>query len=74
VPALSHLDGEVLELVRDALSPERVQRRGVFEPGYVEMLLAAPNTHQTTLEGNKLWQVALLELWLHAHVDASARA
>jgi asparagine synthase (glutamine-hydrolysing) len=69
VPALSHLDGEVLELVRDALGPAQVQRRGVFEPGYVEMLLAEPNTHQTTLEGNKLWQLALLELWLDAHVD-----
>ena len=69
VPALSHLDGDVLELVRDALSVERVERRAVFEPGYVEMLLAAPNDHQTTLEGNKLWQVALLELWLHRHLD-----
>ena len=43
VPALSHLEGEVLALVRDALTPERVERRAVFEPGYVEMLLAEPN-------------------------------
>jgi asparagine synthase (glutamine-hydrolysing) len=69
VPALSHLDGDVLALVREALTPERIERRAVFEPGYVKMLLAAPNDHQTTLEGNKLWQVALLELWLHRHVD-----
>jgi asparagine synthase (glutamine-hydrolysing) len=69
VPALSHLDGDVLALVRDALTPERIERRAVFEPGYVKMLLAAPNDHQTTLEGNKLWQVALLELWLHRHID-----
>ena len=69
VPALSHLDGDVLEMVRDALSAERVERRAVFEPRYVEMLLAAPNDHQTTVEGNKLWQVALLELWLHRHLD-----
>jgi asparagine synthase (glutamine-hydrolysing) len=69
VPALSHLDGDVLTLVREALTPERVERRGVFDPGYVEMLLAGPNDHQTTLEGNKLWQVALLELWLDRHID-----
>jgi asparagine synthetase B (glutamine-hydrolysing) len=25
---------------------------------------AAPNEHLTTLEGSKLWQLALLELWL----------
>jgi asparagine synthase (glutamine-hydrolysing) len=69
VPALSHLEGEVLGMVRDALSTERVARRAVFEPGYVQMLLDAPNEHLTTLEGNKLWQVALLELWLSEHVD-----
>jgi len=69
VPALSHLEGEVLALVRDALSSERVERRAVFDPGYVEMLLADPNEHQTTLEGNKLWQVALLELWLEQHLS-----
>jgi asparagine synthase (glutamine-hydrolysing) len=69
VPALSHLEGDVLALVREALTPERVARRAVFAPGYVEMLLAEPNEHQTTLEGNKLWQVGLLELWLEEHVD-----
>ena len=68
VPALSHLEGDVLALVRDALTPERVERRAVFEPAYVSGLLAEPNAHQTTLEGNKLWQVALLELWLDRHV------
>ena len=73
VPALSHLDGDVLALVHDALTPERIERRAVFDPGYVKMLLAAPNDHQTTLEGNKLWQVALLELWLHAHIDGAHR-
>ena len=68
VPALSHLEGEVLALVRDALSSERVARRAVFDADYVQMLLAEPNEHQTTLEGNKLWQVALLELWLEQHL------
>jgi asparagine synthase (glutamine-hydrolysing) len=71
VPALSHLEGDVLSMVRDALSTERIERRAVFEPGYVQMLLDAPNEHLTTLEGNKLWQVALLELWLSEHVDGA---
>jgi asparagine synthase (glutamine-hydrolysing) len=70
VPALSHLDGPVLELARDALSSEQVERRAIFDPAYVEILLADPNGHQTTLEGNTLWQVALLELWLREHVDS----
>jgi asparagine synthase (glutamine-hydrolysing) len=33
----------------------------------VKKLLAAPNDHLTTLEGSKLWQLALLELWLTKH-------
>jgi asparagine synthase (glutamine-hydrolysing) len=33
----------------------------------VSRLLAAPNEHLTRLEGSKLWQVALLELWLERH-------
>jgi asparagine synthase (glutamine-hydrolysing) len=28
------------------------------------MLLADPESHITPLRGSKLWQVALLELWL----------
>ena len=31
-------------------------------------LLDAPNDHLTRLEGNKLWQLGLLELWLH-HIE-----
>jgi asparagine synthase (glutamine-hydrolysing) len=69
VPALSHLEGDVLDMVFDALTPERVEARAVFDPGYVDMLLSGPNDYQTTLEGNKLWQVALLELWLQRHLD-----
>jgi asparagine synthase (glutamine-hydrolysing) len=37
------------------------------------MLLAAPNDHLTTLEGNKLWQVALLELWFDTHLGQPQR-
>jgi asparagine synthase (glutamine-hydrolysing) len=69
VPALSHLEGDVLSLVRDALTPERVRRRGLFDEGYIQMLLAAPNADRTTLDASKLWQVALLELWLQRQVD-----
>ena len=59
----------MLSLVRNVLTPERVERRGLFDEGYVKTLLAAPNSHQTTLEASKLWQLALLELWLQRHVD-----
>ncbi len=74
VPALSHLEGDVLELVREALAPDRVERRALFDPAYVSTLLADPNGHRTTLEGNALWQVALLELWLERHIEPPAQA
>ena len=38
--------------------------RGLVRPAYVDRLLADPNGERTTLDGSKLWQVALLELWL----------
>jgi asparagine synthase (glutamine-hydrolysing) len=64
VPALSHLDGAYLELATEALRSPRARERGLFEPTYVDELLAAPNEQRTTLDGSKLWQLALLELWL----------
>jgi asparagine synthase (glutamine-hydrolysing) len=64
VPALTHLEGPLLDLVRDALTDPAAKQRGLFEPAYVEALLAEPNGGLTPLGGNKLWQLGLLELWL----------
>jgi asparagine synthase (glutamine-hydrolysing) len=67
VPALTHLEGPYLDLVRDALHAPEARERGLFEVAYVDRLLAEPNAELTSLKGNKLWQLALLELWLQAH-------
>jgi asparagine synthase (glutamine-hydrolysing) len=67
VPALSTLEGDTLELIRETMQSQTARSRGLFEPEHVERLLAEPNRHQTTLEGSKLWQLALLELWLERH-------
>ncbi len=64
VPGIRHLEGEVLDLVHDALGSQTARDRGLFEPGPIESLLADPNTTRTTLGSNELWQVALLEMWL----------
>ncbi|MDX6381443.1 MAG: hypothetical protein QOI57_2467 [Rubrobacteraceae bacterium] len=66
VPALKHLEGPYLELVREALHAPRAKERGIFRKEYVDRLLAEPNEHTTRLGSNKLWQVALLELWLQS--------
>jgi asparagine synthase (glutamine-hydrolysing) len=67
VPALSTLEGATLELVTETLDEASVKERGLFRPEHVRALLTAPNDYLTTLEGSKLWQLALLELWLRRH-------
>jgi asparagine synthase (glutamine-hydrolysing) len=64
VPGIRHLEGPILDRVRDALTAPAARDRGLFRPEYVEALLADPNTPRTTLGANQLWQLALLEMWL----------
>ena len=67
VPALTHLEGPYLDMVRDALYAPVAKERGLFQPDAVDALLADPNGRLTPLRGNELWQIALLELWLQKH-------
>ncbi len=64
VPALKYISGPYLEMVRDASTSQAARERQLFRPEYVDKLLAEPAKHITPLRGSKLWQVALLELWL----------
>ncbi|WP_248960602.1 N-acetylglutaminylglutamine amidotransferase [Sphaerisporangium perillae] len=66
VPAIRHIHGPFLELVRDALTGQAARERGLFRPAMVDKLLASPDDHRTTLGANALWQLGLLELWLQA--------
>ena len=67
VPALTHLEGGVLDLVRDALTSDAARHRGLFSPAAVTALVDDPNGQLTPLKGNRLWQLGLLELWLQTH-------
>jgi asparagine synthase (glutamine-hydrolysing) len=67
VPALKYIRGEYLDFVRDILSQPQARARSLFDPGYIERLLADPEAGITPLGGSKLWQVALLEFWLQRH-------
>ncbi|MCW2664820.1 MAG: asparagine synthase [Mycobacterium sp.] len=67
VPALTHLAGPYLDMVRDALYAPVAKERGLFRTEAVDALLADPNGRLTPLRGNELWQIALLELWLQRH-------
>ncbi|TVR44549.1 MAG: N-acetylglutaminylglutamine amidotransferase [Planctomycetota bacterium] len=64
VPALKYLRGPYLELVRDSLHSQAARQRGIFNPQRIDEMLAKPDEQITPLQGSKLWQCALLELWL----------
>jgi len=67
VPALKYLRGPYLELVRDTLFSQTARARDLFQRPYIDRLLEHPDEHITPLQGSKLWQVALLELWFQEH-------
>jgi asparagine synthase (glutamine-hydrolysing) len=66
VPGIRHLHGEVLDMVRDALTNDAARARGLYRKHTVDALLAAPNETRTTLDANALWQLAVLEMWLQS--------
>ncbi len=71
VPALKYVRGPFLEMMRGILMSDACLNRGLYQPAYVEKLLAAPEApeHFTRINGSKLWHLALLEWWLQVHVD-----
>ena len=69
VPALKHVRGPFLELMRGILMSDACIRRGLYQRAFVNKLLAEPEAHFTRIRGSKLWHLALLEWWLQVHVD-----
>ncbi len=69
VPALKYVRGEFLDFMRTILHSDAARQRGLFQPAYVEKLLAKPEEYHTRLLGSKLWHLALLEMWLQRNVD-----
>ena len=51
VPALSHLEGPVLELVTDALTSAAARGRGLFRPAAVDAMLRTPTPRARTSTG-----------------------
>ncbi|GAB6057266.1 N-acetylglutaminylglutamine amidotransferase [Desulfonatronum parangueonense] len=67
VPALKYLQGPFLDFVVEVLQRPEARSRGIVREEYLADLLRAPEKHITPLGGSKLWQVAVLELWLQEH-------
>ena len=60
---------ELQAFVRDTLSRDAIQRRGMFSPSDVELLW---ERHLSGRENNshRIWSLLVLELWLREHYDA----
>jgi len=71
MPALKYVRGDFLGLMRDLVTSRACRERGLYRREYLDMLLATPDAHHTRIQGNKLWHLALVELWLQRHVDAA---
>ena len=71
VPALKHVRGPFLELMRTILQSDACIRRALYQRDYVDKLLANPEAYFTRIQGSKLWHLALLEWWLQIHVDGA---
>lgn len=69
MPALKFVRGAFLAFMRDILDSRACRERGLYRREYLEGLLVAPDLHHTRIRGNKLWHLAVLELWLQRQVD-----
>ena len=67
VPALTHLEGPYLDLVRDALLCAAGQGTRPVPARGRRATAGRPQRRLTPLRGNELWQIGLLELWLQQH-------
>jgi asparagine synthase (glutamine-hydrolysing) len=67
VPALKYIRGPFLDFVKDVLNQPAAKSRNLFNPDYVQRLLANPEGELTPKGHSKLWQIALLESWLQTH-------
>jgi len=70
MPALKFIRGEFLEFMREILLDDTAKQRGLYNPAYVEKLLANPEAYHTRLQGSKLWHLTALELWLQQNIDS----
>lgn len=70
MPALKYVRGEFLDFMKGILLCDAAKRRALFNPAYVEKLLADPESYLTRLQGSKLWHLTALELWLQQNLDS----
>jgi asparagine synthase (glutamine-hydrolysing) len=69
LPLARWFRSELRDLAGDLLLGERARARGWFRPEAVRQLLDEHEAERAD-HGHRLWTLAMLELWLRAHVEA----
>ena len=69
MPSLKYVRGDFLEFMKQVLLCDAAKSRGLYNPAYIEKLMAEPEAYLTRLQGSKLWHLAALELWLQQNID-----
>jgi len=64
VPALKCLQSPIKNLLNDILSPQQINKRGIFNSAVIKDLLSNSAGTLTPFGASKLWQIGLLEYWL----------
>jgi asparagine synthase (glutamine-hydrolysing) len=64
VPVLRYIQGPYFNFMCEILNSNTCRQRNLYNRKYVEKLIANPQSDFTPIQGNKLWHLALLELWL----------
>jgi asparagine synthase (glutamine-hydrolysing) len=73
VPIGEWINRELRARIRDTFADARTRTRGVFEPAYVDVLLAEHERGRRD-HSNALWSLFILELWHRAYADAAPPA
>ena len=70
MPALKYIQGDFLEFMSDILLSSSSVNRGVFDQKYINKVINSPRDYMTSLNGSRLWHLALLEFWMQINVDS----
>lgn len=62
IPIAEWLKGRLNSLMHDLLSPERLRAQGLFEPEYVQTLIAEHETGRAS-HHKQLWTLLVFQLW-----------
>ena len=71
IPLAEWFRGALRDLARELLLGEHARDRGWFRPDAIERLLAEHEAGRAD-NGHRLWTLAMLELWLQAHVESAS--